>query len=213
VSQLFYEKPRGGQRYFRCSVCELIFLDPERHLAAPAEKARYDLHTDDYPEAHLKFLAPAFDGVQAEFSVMAERARLRGLDFGSGPHPTLVKALVACGFTVASYDPFYANEPDRLRERYDFVTCTEVVEHFHEPQKSWRQLFALLKDEGHLFVMTEFYPPAAQFPAWYYHGDPTHVCFYGDGTMDWLARLYRASWIRLSPRCVRFSVSVARLNF
>jgi hypothetical protein len=76
---------------------------------------------------------------------------------------------------------------DVLARQYDFVTCTEVAEHFHHPARDWARLTTLVKPGGWLGVMTQLAPPDELFLQWRYRRDPTHVCFYGPATFEWLA--------------------------
>ena len=94
------------------------------------------------------------------------------------------------GHLCDGYDPLFANHGSALNQRYDFVTCTEVVEHFHEPRKEFDQLVRLLRPGGWLAVMTSWYPPEDQFLEWHYRRDPTHVCFYSPRTFQWLSQHY-----------------------
>jgi len=36
--------------------------------------------------------------------------------------------------------------------------------------------------------MTEVLEEESKFPDWWYHKDPTHVCFYQKSTLEWIAR-------------------------
>ena len=63
------------------------------------------------------------------------------------------------GYRMSLYDPFFAPSPDALERRYDFITCTETVEHFYQPGKEFRRLDRLLRSGGWLGVMTEMLEP------------------------------------------------------
>lgn len=95
------------------------------------------------------------------------------------------------GHNVEIHDPFYANNPQHLQRRYDFVTCTEVVEHFRQPRREFHRLFALLKPEGLLGLMTKLVIDAEAFRNWHYKNDLTHVCFFSKATLQWLADAYQ----------------------
>ena len=47
------------------------------------------------------------------------------------------------GFNISSYDPFFANNPELLNCKYDYIACCEVIEHFHNPARE----FALLQEQ------------------------------------------------------------------
>jgi len=71
--------------YHRCARCNLIFVLPHALLSAQAEKAEYDQH-QNHPQdlGYRRFLSrlanPLLDGLAPQS---------QGLDFGSGPGPTL----------------------------------------------------------------------------------------------------------------------------
>lgn len=172
--------------YYHCPNCALIFADPASHLDAQAEKAIYDQHENDPADARYRqFLnrlaAPLLEKLQAD---------MHGLDYGCGPGPTLSVMLEEAGMRVCHYDPIYAPDTQVLARQYDFVTCSEVVEHFHHPLRDWTQLVGLLRTGGWLGVMTSFVPPADEFATWHYKNDPTHVSFYAPRTIDWLAQCF-----------------------
>ncbi len=89
---------------------------------------------------------------------------------------------------MAIYNPFFAPDPSTLERQYDFVTCTEVVEHFHRPASDWRRLVSLVKPGGWLGIMTKLTPEIDGFTNWHYIRDPTHVCFFCRATFRYLAK-------------------------
>ena len=91
------------------------------------------------------------------------------------------------GFEVALYDPFFHPDRSVLKTTYDFIACTETVEHFRNPEAELHQLKSLLEPGGWLGVMTGMLEDWDEFPGWYYHRDPTHICFYSKTTMQWIA--------------------------
>lgn len=165
-----------------CSACHLLFKDPATWLAPDAERARYALH-DNRPDdpgyvTHLHRLA---DPVISLTPLGA-----RGLDFGCGPSPVLGDILSASGRPTASYDPYFFPTDALLAERYDFVTCCEVLEHVREPLAVLRQLRGLLHRSGILAIMTGLRDDVQDPTTWWYLRDPTHICFYSRATFAWL---------------------------
>lgn len=178
------------RRFLRCPCCALVFADPRTHLDAAAERAEYDLHHNDLADpGYRRFLS----GLATPLLARLE-AGMAGLDFGCGPGPLLARMMREAGMQMAVYDPIYAPERSALKRRYDFVTCTEVVEHFRQPAKNWGQLTSLLAPGGWLGVMTGLTSedpvgdPAERFLKWRYKDDLTHVSFHGLETMRWIAR-------------------------
>ena len=124
-----------------------------------------------------------------------------GLDYGCGPGPALGRMFTEEGHSVSLFDPIYDNERSVLERRYDFVTCTEAAEHFHRPHEEFSRLNRLLRPGGHLGIMTRFQTDDDRFGNWHYRRDPTHVVFYREDTMRWIAR--RWGWsVDLKPPSV-----------
>lgn len=128
--------------------------------------------------------------------------KLKGLDYGSGPRPVLAMMLKEKGFSCDVYDPLFQPDPAKLERSYDFITCTEVVEHFHEPLAEFNRLFGLLKEDGELAVMTQL-RPAEGFERWWYARDPTHMSFYSGKTMAWIAGRFGRR-LTLMPQGIAF---------
>jgi len=102
------------------------------------------------------------------------------------------------GFDMALYDPFFHPATSALEQQYDFITCTEVVEHLYRPAEVFRQLDSLLRPGGWLGIMTCFQTDDDRFDQWHYRRDPTHVVFYREQTFAWLAGHY--GWQYEVPR-------------
>jgi len=182
-----YAKSAAREHYI-CAYCSLVFVLPSEYLKEEDEKKRYDLHTNSPDDPGYKtYLHKVSDPV-------CERVLkgLSGLDFGSGPGPTLSKILEEQGYDMHIYDHFYAKDEEVLKKKYDFITATEVVEHLYDPQTVLYRLWKMLKEDGLLLFLTQPYPCKEVFDAWYYKNDPTHVCFYSLSTMKWLASRWDA---------------------
>ncbi len=174
--------------YYRCAVCRLVFVPPVYHFSPEDEKAEYDRH-QNHPDdpAYRRFLNRLAGPLQTRLAPGS-----RGLDFGSGPGPTLARMLREAGHAVAIYDPFYADRPTVLTRRYDFITASEVVEHLHHPGPELDRLYGLLEPGGQLGIMTKLVIDRERFRRWHYINDPTHVCFFSRQTFIWLAARWRA---------------------
>ena len=176
------------RRYLRCDVCRLIFVPAEFHFSPADEKAEYDKH-ENSPEdlGYRKFLGRLFEPLNAQLLPGS-----KGLDFGSGPGPTLSVMFEEAGHDVSIYDPFFAPDPAPLNHQYDFVTASEVVEHFRSPAEDLRRLWACVKPGGYLGIMTKLARDEASFATWHYKNDATHVSFFSRECFDWLAEEWRA---------------------
>ncbi len=172
-----------GKLYLRCGTCQATLMAPGFYLSEQEERAVYQLH-DNQPEdpGYRKFLSKLVGPLLAKLSPGAH-----GLDFGCGPGPALASMFEEAGHPMSVYDPFFRPEREVLNQTYDFVTCTEVVEHLHQPAQVFRQLDALVKPGGWLGIMTCFQNADDRFATWHYRRDPTHVVFYREETFAWLA--------------------------
>ena len=109
-----------------------------------AEHAFYRTHENDPDDpGYRRFLArlatPLLDRLPA---------RSRGLDYGCGPGPALAAMLREAGHAVALYDALFFPDPSVFGARYDFIACSETVEHFHDPAGQFDRLGALLSPGG-----------------------------------------------------------------
>lgn len=155
---------------------------------------RYGEHqNDDADERYATFLRRLADPLQERLIPGAH-----GLDFGCGPTPTLGRLMTEAGLPCVSYDPLFRPDESLLDRCYRFVACSEVVEHLHTPADTFAAFRRLLARGGTLGVMTRFHGVEAPFDTWWYRRDPTHVCFYAENTMRWIARRY--GWIVAFPR-------------
>lgn len=169
--------------YWRCPVCLATFVDRAQLPDTAVEHAEYRLHRNEvHDTGYRQFLA--------RLAVpLLERLRpgSSGLDYGCGPGPALAAMLAEAGHRVAVYDPLFFDHPHLLDETYDFVTCSEVAEHFHDPHAEFAGLDGLLRPGGWLGVMTRFQTDDAAFAGWHYRRDRTHVVFYREATFRVIA--------------------------
>jgi len=174
-----------------------------------AERARYETHENDPADPRYReFLDRLATPLLERLAPGAE-----GLDVGSGPGPTLSLMLEERGNPTAIWDPLFAPDPAPLARRWDFVTCSETVEHFHDAAAGWARLFRLVRPGGLLGVMTEPLPEedadvpltAEALERWWYARDPTHVALYRDRTFEWLAARHGAALERPSRTVALFT--------
>lgn len=184
-TELFHSDKRRD--YSRCRNCQLVFVPKHQHVSSAEEKAIYDLHQNSlYDQGYRRFLSRLTIPLTRRLAHGAT-----GLDFGCGPASALSAMLREQGFTMHEYDPLYANDPTLLSRHYDFVTSTEVVEHFRDPYTDIDRLFSLVNNNGHLGLMTKRVIDATAFSRWHYKNDLTHIAFFSVATFEWLAQKYR----------------------
>jgi len=182
----FYQDRR--RNYVVCRHCQLVFVPTAQYLSEADEKAAYDHHQNSPTDPdYRRFLSRLFLPLQDRLAPNSQ-----GLDFGSGPGPTLSIMFEEIGHTVTIYDYFYAKNPVALQQTYDFITATEVVEHLHDPARILSQLWTLLKPGGYLGLMTKLVRDQEAFTKWHYKNDLTHVCFFSRATFEWLSDQWHA---------------------
>ena len=171
------------KKHWKCNTCAAKFLDTIHYVDEETEKGRYLEHKNiiDDP-GYRKFLSKLSDPLKDKLPPNS-----KGLDFGCGHGPALEDMLKSDGFEVDLYDPFFFPNQDIFTKQYDFITCTETVEHFFNPCEEFKTLDKLLLPGGWLGVMTDFITTEDAFDRWYYRRDPTHVVFYSEKTFEVIA--------------------------
>lgn len=182
-----------GRRFLECAECRLAFMHPADRLSPVEELQHYDTHENDPADpAYRRFLGRLVEPLLERIEPGA-----RGLDYGCGPGPALGQMMAERGFPLSLYDPFFEPDLDALGRRYDFITCTEVIEHFHQPEEEFEWLSAMLADGGILAVMTELRDDR-DLKEWRYARDPTHVSLYHSRTLQWLGERFGWGMERVS---------------
>ncbi|HEY9035435.1 MAG TPA: class I SAM-dependent methyltransferase [Pseudomonadales bacterium] len=178
-----------GRFYDACNHCEAVWLEPSQHLSPAEEVAHYQLHENDVADVGYRQFLSKLAGPLLSKLMPAQH----GLDYGCGPGPALAALLEEAGHHVTVYDPVFACNATALQRQYDFITCTEVAEHFHDAASEFARFDTLLKPGGWLGVMTGMLPDDVDFSVWHYRRDPTHVVFYRPQTFECLAKRY--AWV------------------
>lgn len=204
------------RRYFDCQDCGFIFLDPKLRLPSMEEKKRYLQHKNcDEDERYHLFLdqlwSPLKNILLKKIDVKEIVHPIRGLDYGCGPEPVLVKKILREGFDIEGYDPYFNEKLSLLKfnkentHKYSFITCTEVVEHFYHPLDEFERWKHLIAPGGLLGVMSHWFDKnKSDFKSWYYRKDPTHVSFYREKTLMYLSNLFQWEILYLSERVCIF---------
>lgn len=171
-----------GRSYLKCVICDFVWLDPGKRVSSVDEKSRYLEHNNsieipEYREYLLRFARPVLQHVSRGAS---------GVDYGCGPVEGLKELLPE--YRVEGFDPYFF--PRALEGEHDFVLCCEVAEHFYSPREEFEKIHRLLRVGGVLGVSSWLLPPLEKFAGWSYRRDKTHVCFYAEKTVQWIARHY-----------------------
>lgn len=166
-----------------------------------SEKLRYEVHENNVEDkGYQNFVAPITSAVMKDFT-----QEDKGLDFGAGTGSAISKVLEDNGFNILKYDPYFHNYPQLLEQKYDYIACCEVMEHFYTPKNEFFLLHDLLKKNGKLYCMTHLYDDNIDFKAWYYKNDQTHVFFYHDKTIEWIRKEYGFTYVSINKRLITFT--------
>ena len=169
--------------YLECPKCYVKFLHKKHYINFKSEKRHYLKHENYiHDKNYQKFLSRLYNPLKNKISKLD-----KGLDFGCGYCPTLAYMIKKDGFEVDIYDPYFFPNKEIFSKNYNFITCTEVAEHFHNPQKEFMLLNKLIFVSGWLGIMTCFYSKEICFKNWHYRRDPTHVVFYSAETFEFIA--------------------------
>ena len=175
--------------FLQCTNCELVFVPSDFHLSLPQQRDRYLEHNNDPMDSEYRAFLSRLRGPLLPLLKEGDV----GLDFGCGPGPALAQMLRESGYKVDLYDPLFQDNKSVLEKNYDFVTCTETIEHFSNPAFDFALLDSVVKDGGVLGVMTSILYEEVIFEDWHYKLDPTHVSFYTPLTMEWLSNKF--NWV------------------
>lgn len=180
----YYAKGPLHRPFWRCSNCQLLFTTAAHHLNKDAEKARYETHTNSPEEpGYVKFLSQA---VRPALPYLV--AGMEGVDYGCGSGPAIATLLQKQNIHCHNYDPYFF--PDWKEGPFDFIFSTETFEHFFNPREEMVKIDRLLKPSAVLIVMTSLWKEDQAFSTWAYARDQTHVCFFHEKTMTYLAKIH-----------------------
>ena len=188
------------RQFLICLNCEYVFVPKIYQLSEDEEKSRYDTHNNDSKDVRYRqFLSQLSEPLLKKISDNSF-----GLDFGSGPGPTLSLMLEDYGHKVALFDKFYAKDTSVFNRKYDFITATEVIEHLSNPMTEINRLIKCLNDGGYLAVMTQILTSKINFSNWYYKNDPSHIGFFSKKTLSYLASNFDLEVEFISERVIFF---------
>lgn len=188
--------------YYRCGNCHAIFMAPLFFPSPEREKERYEKHNNDINDPrYQKFVTPVVNEVIKYFG-----RNKRGLDFGAGTGPVAANLLEKEGYKLELYDPFFRNDGSALMKKYDFIICSEVIEHFHKPAREFKLMSSLLNPGGSLICMTTIYREDINFMTWRYKDDETHVIFYHAGSLKWIKNNLSFASLDISDNLIHFKI-------
>lgn len=204
IADYFCSDPNEIRNYYKCSNCHSVFLDSKHFIDLHLEKKRYETHNNDVDDVrYQKFVEPITTAVQHQFLKSA-----KGLDYGCGTGPVASTVLKRLSYeNISLYDPFFYPDKKCLSDTYDFIICCEVMEHFHNPNQEFSMLKTRLKDKGKLYCKTnliENNTSVNAFQNWWYKDDPTHVFFYSEKTLKFIAHHFNFGRLTLDSNLITF---------
>ncbi len=184
--------------FFRCDTCKGVFRSDRPDPTE--EKARYEAHDNDVNDRDYRnFVDPITRAVKTNFTL-----EHKGLDFGAGTGPVISKILQDAGYDIKQYDPFFHDDYELLKQRYHYIVCCEVMEHFHDPYREFKLLKEMLLPGGHLYCMTYLYRDDIDFHTWGYKEDFTHIFFYQKETLEWIKHRFGFSKLEIDNRLIDY---------
>ena len=171
------------RRYLSCDSCGLVFVPSQYQLTIDEQRDRYLEHNNSPTDTGYRKFLSRLKNQMTPYLIPGQT----GLDYGSGPGPTLSLMLESEGYRMEIFDPIFADHKENLDKLYDFVVSTETVEHFTKPNEDFQLLHDLVRPGGLIGIMTAILYEGINFEDWYYRLDPTHVSFYRPRTMEFVA--------------------------
>ena len=160
--------------YWQCKLCKATMLNPIHYISSNKEKKHYLKHNNEIDDTRYRdFLTNLIEPLKDKICVNDI-----GLDYGCGYAPALADILKKDGFNIELYDPFFFKNENIFFRKFNFITCSEVVEHFFKPYEEFNKIDSLLAQNSWLAIMTSFMTEDYLFKNWHYRRDPTHVVFY-----------------------------------
>ena len=179
--------------YWQCSLCKATMLNPIHFLSNHKEKKHYLKHNNKIDDIRYRnFLSNLIKPLKNKISINDI-----GLDYGCGYAPALADILKKDGFNVELYDPLFFKNENMFLRKFNFITCSEVVEHFFNPYEEFNKIDSLLASNSWFAVMTSFMTKDDLFKNWHYRRDPTHVVFYKKVTFKFIAN--KRNWATIFP--------------
>lgn len=177
---------QGAKRNLKhCLECDLIFVPSAHHPTREEELHRYRQHQNSSDN-------PGYVKMLSEVLTLIQRFGPEGgdlLDYGCGPGSVFVDLCRQAGFNAYGYDPHFQQElPEKIR--FDVISAIEVWEHFRSPATDISSLLSFLAPNGLLAVRTLLHTGEENISSWWYTRDNTHLSFYSQRSMNWIAEKF-----------------------
>jgi Methyltransferase domain len=182
--------------YVRCDCCGLTFVPEEHHISPQQEILRYSRHTNHKTD---KEYVAYLSSIAADVLLLPV-ASPRVLDFGSGPEHVLADILNGAGASCAAHDPLYGLNAAGQKGSFDIIVACESIEHVRNLPREIGLISGLLAPAGFVYVHTQLCDHVADFAAWWYIIDVTHINFFCGKTMGKVAQMMGKRIVRTNGK-------------
>ena len=174
--------------YYRCSTCQFLFTSAFDHFTN--DDFRHYIYNEEYllvdpdyrearPRGNADFLRNLFPSARPD----------RTLDYGGGDG-LLADLLRSSGFPrVETFDPFVPRHSARPTDRFDCILSFEVLEHSHDPARTFADINDFLAEPGLIICSTLLQPADIDNIGlnWWYAGPRNgHVSLYSRPSLEML---------------------------
>lgn len=177
------KKENFSVEYFVCKDCGLIFC-PEM-ISWSKEKFSEMCYNDGYKKYDMDIVTPNGRRQNMSFNFIKENLPkgMTNLDYGGG-NGYLSDILNKNGYSSKTYDPFTKfNDTSVLNNKYDFVSCIEVLEHSYNILDVAKQISDA--SGGIIYVSTGIYDNVESFDKWYYFNPRVgHILLFRKKTIE-----------------------------
>ena len=112
------------RNHYKCQICDCIFVPTKYHLNKTRQIQRYQEHNNDPTDPrYRKFLSKATIPLLKQVNKGAV-----GIDYGSGPGPTISPMLQEHGLKTVNFDPIFVRESPLRPYNFKSYTCREKIE-------------------------------------------------------------------------------------
>jgi 2-polyprenyl-3-methyl-5-hydroxy-6-metoxy-1,4-benzoquinol methylase len=182
--------------YRRCQQCAFTFTDA--FDAWTHETFQRNIYNDDYITVDPDFIEtrPTNNARVVAEAFAASRTSMCILDYGGGSG-LLAQRLREQQFDATTYDPFSAFDTIPT-ERFDLITCFEVMEHVPSPKETVETIVSLLNNDGAILFSTLLQPKSFEETGlswWYVSPRNGHISLYSAQS---LARLFAPHGLKVA---------------
>jgi 2-polyprenyl-6-hydroxyphenyl methylase/3-demethylubiquinone-9 3-methyltransferase len=177
--------------YRRCPQCAFVFTNA--FDAWDWDAFSEHIYNNDYIVVDPDYVEqrPAGNAHLIANSFSDAKGSIQILDYGGGTG-VLAARLRDQGFSATTYDPF-SSFNELPSQKFDLISCFEVLEHAPFPEKTVATMVSLLKDPGAILFSTLVQP--AEFDSvglnwWYASPRNGHVSLYSTQALALLFRPY-----------------------